>query len=74
MNKFRLKQKFDRIPQPDLVPDFSSVENYLHYRNLKDKYWLKKDYLFIQINGDKFWSYKFGAVIQKEDWDAQNNR
>lgn len=67
MNAFRLKKKLDSVRKPDIKPDFSSIENYLHYRNLMDKFWLKKDYLFIQIYGDKFWSYKFGSILNKSE-------
>lgn len=60
--------KVKSIYPPNITnPGIESIEKYLEYRNLRDRFWLKKDSLFMQYYGNQFWDYKFGAVINIHD-------
>lgn len=66
MNPLRIKQQMEKLPRPPIsFPGMDDLDKYLEYRNLMDKYWIKKDMIFISLYGDKFWPYKFGKILDK---------
>ena len=68
VNHANYQSKLKSIYPPDISnPGTDSIEKYLHYRNLRDRFWLKKDNLFMEYFGNQFWDYKFGAVLNHHD-------